>query len=396
MLQQISKLTSAVLPELVTIRRALHQHPELACREYRTADFVRRRLRKLGLRVSPPFLKTDVVALLKTRQPGINVTLRADMDGLPLSEKNNLPYRSQTRGVMHACGHDGHVAMLLGAAFVLTQLKERLHGTVRFVFQPGEEVAAAGRDLVAAGALCDPAPAAVLALHAWNQLPVGCIASRPGVFLAAADVFKITVRGKGGHGSRPDTCVNPLPVAAQVIQNLQAIPSQKISALEPVVISVCRVAGGNNANVIPESAEIEGSVRYFDAALAPRIRSLIEQILQGVCLAAGASYELKYDQRYLPTRNDRRIVALGERVARTVLGPTQWRRLATPGLGSEDFSYYLKEYPGAMFRIGVGTETPELHSPYFDFNDDALMNGVVFLVHMTIELLGRQTHLRRT
>jgi amidohydrolase len=278
------------------------------------------------------------------------------------------------------------MAMLLGAALVLRRMRERLRGSVRFVFQPGEEVVAYGRELVASGALRNPAPKAVLALHAWDRLPVGTIAAKPGLSMAAADVFRIGVHGKGGHGSRPEACVNPVLVAAGIVRDLQRIPVFRAGRREPLVMSICRLAGGTNANVVPGTAEIEGSVRYLRVARSPALRRMVEKVIRSACLAAGATYELAYRSAYIPTVNTAWLVRLGRRVARRELGPQRWQDLVSPTMGSEDFAFYLKRHPGAIYRLGMGQDSPPLHSAAFDFNDGALQHGILFLVAMTLAI----------
>lgn len=378
-----------VLPEVVALRQELHRFPELALQEICTAARIRKALGETALALSPPFLETDVVGLLTGVAPGPNVTLRADIDALPLDELTDLPYRSEHAGCMHACGHDGHTAMLVGAARVLSELRDRFAGSVRFVFQPGEEVVAAGRDLVEAGCLENPPPDMLLALHARDELPVGTFSSRPGAFMAAAEMFKIRIRGRGAHGSRPEQAIDPILTAARIVEALEALPARQTDPHEPVVVSVCRIEGGRNANVIPDSAEIEGTTRYLNPALGEALPALIERTVQGLCAAAGAQYDMDYRPSYAPTVNDAETVSLGERVARRELGPGAWKTAPRPSLGAEDFAFYLQRYPGALFWIGMGTDAVPLHNPRFDFNDKALAAGIRFLVATALERLNK-------
>jgi amidohydrolase len=386
--QVVEKLVDRILPDIVRIRHTIHENPELALQEHDTATLVRKSLESTHLRLLEPFLETDVVAILEGRGPGRNVTLRADMDALPLQEMTGLPYQSKRDGLMHACGHDGHTAILIGSATVLSKLKDHFEGSVRFVFQPGEEVLAAGKDLVDKGALRDPEPNAVFALHAWGSVPVGAIASRPGFFLAAADFFKITIHGKGAHGSTPEVSIDPILIAARVVEALQAIPSRRVSALDSVVLSVCRFCGGTNANVIPDHVELEGTTRYLDPETGKKIPVYMEQIVKGVCDSMGASYEFSYTSAYIPTINNHEIVALGKKVTEDVLGASTWVEVSTPFMAAEDFAYYIRDYPGAMFQLGMGKASAALHNPHFDFNDSALRNGILFLVCVALETLS--------
>jgi amidohydrolase len=289
---------------------------------------------------------------------------------------------------MHACGHDGHTAMLIGSLRVLYQLRSRLHGSVRFVFQPGEEVVAAGRDLVARGALLDPEPAAVLALHAWPGLPVGAVCSRPGPMMAAAEFFTITIRGRGAHGSKPDESVDPILTAARVIEALQSVVSRHVSPLECAVVSICRMSAGTNGNIIPDSAVLEGTLRSLKIEVGEQLPVFMERLIKGVCDGMGATHEFVRTGAYMPTVNDAGVVDLGRRVAGASLGSGQWVELEHPSMGGEDFAYYIRDYPGAMFFLGMGESCAPLHSPQFDFTDAALANGIVFTVCAVLEALG--------
>jgi len=384
---KIDGYVDAVLPDIVEIRHTIHGNPELALHEVDTSALVRTTLEPTDLLLSAPLLDTDVIGILEGRATGKNVTLRADMDALPLQELDDHPYRSARNGYMHACGHDGHTAMLIGAALVLNKLRAHFDGTVRFVFQPGEEVVAAGKHLLEKGALLDPEPDAVFALHAWPLIAKGAIASKPGVLMAAADFFKVTIAGKGGHGSRPEDTVDPILVASRVVQALHTIPSRDVSALRPVVCSVCKISGGTNGNIIPDSVEMEGTTRYLDGGTGTKVHRRIEQIIAGVCDSAGASFELEYVQPYVPTVNDPDAVALGKRTALDVLGTSSWVQLDEPSMGGEDFSYYIRDYPGAMFQLGMGEQSAPLHNAHFDFCDEALRNGILFLVAVTLNVL---------
>jgi amidohydrolase len=385
--RHVTDLVERLLPDVTQIRHRLHQVPELALAEHGTAALVRQELAALGLVPRAPLLGTDVVAVLEGAQPGPNVTVRADMDALPVQEKTGLPYQSRHEGRMHACGHDGHTAMLLGSARVLCQLQPELRGSVRFVFQPGEEVVAAGRDLVAKGVLLDPEPVTVLALHAWPGLPVGAVCSRPGPMMAAAEFFKITIHGKGAHGSRPDQGIDAVLTAARVVEALQSVVSRNISPLECAVVSVCRLSAGTNGNILPDEAVLEGTLRSLKLEVGRQLPVLMERATKGVCQAMGATYEFACSGAYVPTVNDAQVVALGRRVATSSLGPQQWLDLEHPSMGGEDFAYYIQDYPGALFFLGMGQTCAPLHNPRFDFVDAALRNGMVFTVGAVLEAL---------
>ena len=386
-LNRLKDEINGILPAITNLRHAIHQNPEIAVKEYETAELIRKTLNPTDISLLEPFLETDVVGILEGKDKGKNVTLRADIDALPMQEKTGLPYASQNAGFMHACGHDGHTAMLIGVALVLNKFRNEFAGSVRFVFQPGEEVVAAGKDLVEKGALKNPQPNAVAALHAWPDIGVGVIGSKPGVLLAAADFFNLEIKGKGAHGARPENSIDPILTAARVVEALQAVVSRNISVLDPVVLSVCRICGGSNSNVIPDSVEIEGTTRYFKPELGEKIASEMERIIKGVCDSMGASYEFSYESPYIPTINHADIVDIGRKITGEVLGTDYWQDFENPSMGGEDFSYYITEYPGAMFRIGMGGDSAPLHNTRFDFNDDALKNGILFLVSFALDIL---------
>jgi len=385
--QECESLVDKLLPRLVSIRHRIHEKPELALKEYETSRLVRTVLSETDVVLLDSLIETDVVALLNEETSGGNVTLRADMDALPLCEKTGLFYESKNDGVMHACGHDGHTAMLIGAALVLNKIRNHLPGSVRFVFQPGEEVRAAGRDLVARGILDKPRPDGIIALHSWAGITAGCIASRPGPIMAAGDFFRVTVTGRGGHGSKPNQAINPITTAARIVEAFSDIAATVASPHEPVVITVCRFDAGRNANVIPETAEIEGTVRYFSPTVKDTIVDAMRKTATGMCDATGADCDFDYKSPYMPTVNDEGVVSEGRRVTRDLFGKSYWVDVDRPSMGAEDFSYYLARYPGAMFWIGMGEDSAPLHNPAFNFNDDAMRNGVLFLCAMAVDVL---------
>jgi hippurate hydrolase len=387
-IKEFDNAIDALLPEIIEIRQELHAHPELSLKEYRTSDFIRSRLEKLDVEILPPFLSTDVVALLGGTNHGNNVTLRADIDALPMIEENTFPYCSNNRGVMHACGHDGHTAMLLGAAMILERYKDQLEGSVRFVFQPGEEVVAAGKDLVAKGMLTHPIPGAVLALHGWPGYPTGAICSKSGDLMAAADFYKIKIKGGGGHGSRSDQQNNPIVLASQIVSRLTSIPEREFSQDIPVVISISKLSGGTASNVLPGEVTMEGSTRYFSESAGERIPALFEEVLRTACMGTKLNYELAYDRPYIATVNDPGIVHECKRLTEQFMGASAWIDIQEPVMSSEDFSYYISGHPGGMFFLGMGEDSPGLHTNTFDFNDQALKNGIKFLVISAWSLLS--------
>ncbi len=388
---RITAEIEAVMPEIIAVRHQLHQHPELAGEEHNSAKLIRESLSDGKIKLLPPFLDTDVVGLLSgTRGDGKNITLRGDIDALPLTETTGVDYASKIAGRMHACGHDGHTAMLIGAAKVLSKFVDELRGSVRFVFQPGEEVAALGKNLVEAGALLDPEPDMVCALHGWSGMPVGVIGAKSGAMMAAAGFFKIKIIGKGGHGCAPHLAVNPIISAARIIDALPSIPSGMIDAQKPVVISVCHVSSGHNGNVIPDSALIEGTVRFIHPELKNSIFDKINQLASGICAAAGAKCEFSSALPYQPVINHPDAVTFSRQIVKKYLGDNSWLEVDETSMGGEDFCYYLDKYPGVFCRLGIGCNHPFAHNPNFDFNDEALQNGITFLVASAMEFLAEE------
>lgn len=387
-LKEIKNEVDTLLPKIIEIRHYLHANPELSLSEFKTSEFVREQLSLLDIELFSPFLSTDVVALLNGNKAEKNVTLRADMDALPISEKNTTSYCSINEGIMHACGHDGHTAMLIGTAIILEKFKEQLNGSVRFVFQPGEEIVAAGKDLVGKGILNSPKPIAVLALHGWPGYPIGAICSKPGNLMAAADIFKIKIMGKGGHGANSDQKNNPILIASKIINRLSLIPLEEFNTSDSVVISFGKFVGGTNSNVIPNEVIIEGSTRYFGKSVGERVPDLFENVLKTECNNADVEYELKYDRPYIPTVNNSEVVEKCKNYVKEFINESAWIDIQNPVMSSEDFSYYIDENPGGMFFLGMGENSPDLHTNSYDFNDAALKNGILFFVISTIRLLS--------
>jgi amidohydrolase len=386
-LSKIEESIDRILPKIIEIRHHIHQNPEIALKEFKTAEFIREKLEPLKLEILPPFLETDIVAFLNRNKTGKNITLRADIDALPLDEKNDLLYKSKNKGFMHACGHDGHTAMLIGAAMILNDLKDELNGSVRFVFQPGEEVVAGGKKLVEKGALKNPKPDISFALHGWHGLAEGVFSSKPGAFTSAADCFKIIVKGRGGHGASPEETIDPILTIAKVIDGLNHIVSRNISALDSAVISICHVCGGKNSNIIPDSAVLEGTTRYIDPEVGKTIFGLIEQTVKGICDSMGADFDLFYEKPYIPMIIDEKAFNIGKKNIIEIFGENMWLDMLKPEMGAEDFAYFIEDSPGAMFSIGLGEDYPALHNPHFDFNDNILKNGILFFVAVVLDNL---------
>ncbi len=370
---------------LVELRRDLHKHPELKFQETRTSETVAKLLREWGLEVSEGLAQTGVVGLLDTGKPGPVLALRADMDALPIQEVQDRPYASQNPGLMHACGHDAHVTMLLGAARVLAATQTLARGAVKFVFQPGEEGGAGGLKMVQAGVLENPKVDMALALHVFPTLRVGEVGLTPGPALASVDDFLIRLRGRGSHAAHPHTAKDPILAAVALVQALQSIVSRGTDPLESLVVSVTRFQAGTAFNIIPEEAEIWGTIRALKEPVRASAQASLEEIAKGIAAAHGVQVETELRRGYPVLCNDPEVIAFVEEVASALLGKERVLRLPA-SMGSEDFSYFLERCPGAFVVIGCsdpqGGPAPMLHTPQFDIYEKVLPLGVELLVRL--------------
>ena len=384
----IEQSARAQHPQVVAWRRRMHRHPELSFQEFDTADFLEQELRQLpGLQVERP-TATSLVATLQGALPGRTLAIRADIDALPIHDQKTCDYASANPGAMHACGHDGHAAMLLGAARLLADLKDELPGQVRFFFQHAEEQHPGGaQEMVNAGVM--KGVDRIISAHVMSTEDTGRITVLDGPAMASSDRFVLRVLGKGGHAANPDRCVDPVWVASQLVANLQAVVSRNTDPHDALILSVTRFHAGEAFNVIPDQAELGGSVRCFSEAVRERVPQLIERIAQGVTAAHGARFELEYIRGYSPVVNDPVVAGVLREVVRQAIPQAQ---LATmrPLPNSEDFSAFLKEAPGAYALIGArsaakGIKHPH-HHPHFDFDEDALLHGVQLFVNAPFAL----------
>ncbi len=382
----MKKEIEAILPGIVDFRRQLHRIPELAGEEFATMKLIRDRLaeRLPLLTVEEPYIGTDTVALLMGKGPGRNITLRADIDALAIDEATGREYASRRSGMMHACGHDGHTAILMGAAEILAARRHEFSGSVRFVWQPGEENKAMAKELVEAGALENPKADLVTALHGMPSLPAGHLGVKAGAMMASCAHFKVTVKGKGGHSSIPYRTHDPVIAAASLVVELQTIVSRRISALEPAVLSVCRIDGGKLANVIPDEVVVEGTARAINPEVALFLEREFRQVTEAVCRAHHVEAVIEYHPSYPVTVNPPGPTELARRAMRLAVGEESVVELEHSSLGAEDFAYYLLRYPGVYVKLGVGEDSPALHNSRFDFNDAALAAGIEYLVQFTL------------
>ncbi len=387
-LSQIRLEIRALQPQLVEWRRRLHQFPELGFREQLTSALIAQLLQTWGIEHQTGIAQTGIVATIvgekRDRSSSKVLAIRADMDALPIQEENNVPYRSQHDGRMHACGHDGHVAIALGTAHYLSQHRHEFSGTVKIIFQPAEEGPGGAKPMIEAGVLRNPDVDAIIGLHLWNVLPLGTVGVRPGALMAAVECFRCTIQGKGGHGAMPHQTVDSIVVAAQVVNALQTIVARNVNPIDAAVVTVGELHAGTAENVIADSAFMRGTVRYFNPALAGVLHQRIEQIISGVCQSQGATYELDYWSLYPPVINDRAMADLVRSVAETVVETPAGVVPECQTMGGEDMSFFLQEVPGCYFFLGSANAKKDLafphHHPRFDFDETALGMGVEIFV----------------
>jgi amidohydrolase len=378
-------------PEVIAHRRHLHRIPETGFKEAKTAVYVAEQLTRLGLEVHTGIAGTGVVGLLRGGRPGPTLMIRADMDALPIAEETGLPFASTHPGCMHACGHDAHMAMALGAAAVLNELKARLAGAVKFVFQPAEEGPGGAKPMIEAGVMDDPKVDCAIACHLWAERPEGTIGVRSGPCLAAMDRFEIKVLGRGGHGAQPHLCVDAIEVGAQVVSALQRIVSRQMNPVEPAVVTVGTFHAGTAFNIIPAEAVMSGTTRTFSAETWCGWKDRIERVVKGVCDSMGAGYELTYVQGYPPTVNDAGMAEVVRRAAAAVVGAG---RVEEPELtmGGEDMSFFLQRAPGCFYCLGVGRPGgAPLHNSRFVFREEVMLLGVETHCRVAQEMLGKRS-----
>ena len=404
--EALDRLSRDIQPQVVEWRRWFHQHPELSNREFGTAQRVTDILRGMGLEPRTGIAHTGVVALIEGGRPGPLVAIRADMDGLPVTEQTGLPFASTATGeyngrqvgVMHACGHDTHMAMALGAAAVLNAVKDELPGSVMFIFQPAEEGPPAGEEggaklMLKEGIWETRKPGAVFGMHVGINQPSGRIALRPGPLMAAADRFRLTVKGRQTHGARPWNGVDPIVVAAQIVLGLQTIASRQVDVTQaPSIISIGRISGGVRNNVIPDSVELEGTIRSFDPAMRADIHARVERTARAIAGSAGASVEFELDAGPPPLVNDPALVARMMPSLRRVAGENPVLEV-NPQTVAEDFSIYANETPGLYLFLGsappgMDAQTlPGNHSPEFDMYEPGMETGVRIFSHLVVDYL---------
>ena len=387
----VKKMAFEIKDKLIEMRRYLHTIPELAYEEKKTSSYINNELSKLDMEIQTGIAKTGVVGMLKGNG-NKTFALRADMDALPVTEKNDVTYKSRYEGKMHACGHDAHMSILLGTAMILSKIKKNLKGNIKFIFQPSEERAPGGaKKMIEEGVLDNPRVDAILGLHTDPNIPTGKIGYKTGVLMAFTSEFTITLLGKGGHAASPHRSIDPIVIASDVINEFQKIPSRWISPLEPVVVTIGSIHGGTIFNIIPESIEMKGTVRVLKNELIDQVRDKMDNILKGITNFYGANYEFNFVKGYPVLKNDKPFTLFANRMIKELFGDKQAVELEKPLMGGEDFAYYLEKVPGTFLRLGIankkkGTDYP-WHHPRYNIDEDALPIGTAIFAKCAVEYL---------
>ncbi|MBI1737227.1 MAG: amidohydrolase [Candidatus Rokubacteria bacterium] len=380
-----------LLEPTVELRRRLHRHPELGLSLPRTQAAVLEALDGLGLDIRTGQRTTSVTATLRGARPGRTILLRGDMDALPMPEDTGLPFASEVPGAMHACGHDAHTAMLAGAARLLAGHRDAMAGAVVFMFQPGEEGFHGARVMIEEGLLDGPGtPDAAFALHVTHRQPAGVVATRPGPMLASADTLQITVHGKGGHASAPHDCLDPIPIACEIVQAFQTLVTRQVNAFDPAVVTVAKIEAGTTRNVIPETASLLGTVRAVSEPTRERVLAGIRRVAEGVAAAHGAQVSVELTRGYPVTVNDVGFAGFVVDTARELLGAERVNVMTNPVMGAEDFSYVLQRVQGAMANLGTRPDRGPVypgHSNRMTLNESALPTGIAMYAAVALGFL---------
>ncbi len=393
LIAQIKTLSETHFEEIQSIRHHLHAHPELSFEEFQTADFIEAKLRAFGISNIERKAKTGIVFTLEGMHPGKTIALRADIDALPIFEKNTVPYKSTNEGVMHACGHDVHTSSLLGAVRILQTLRDRWSGTIKFIFQPGEESAPGGASLlIKEGVLHDPAPATILGQHVMPLIPVGQVGFRSGKYMASADEIYFTVKGKGGHGAMPENTVDPVVITSHIIIALQQIVSRMANPKIPSVLTFGKVQANGANNVIPDEVKVDGTFRTFDEAWRAEAKLKMKKMAVGMAESMGAECEFTIVDGYPFLVNHPEVTEQAREAAKAYLGEENVLELDL-WMAAEDFAYYSQEIPACFYRLGTRNEARGIvsgvHTATFDIDEEALKTGMGLMAWLAISSLAR-------
>jgi len=390
--KEIQKLASDYLDEVRTIRRHLHQNPELSCEEFRTSEFICQKLDEYGIKYSKGIAKTGVVGIIEGRNPSEKViALRADMDALPILEENNVDYKSVVDGKMHACGHDVHMASLLGASKILMKIKEQFTGTVKLIFQPSEETYPGGAiTMIGEGVLKNPDVANVIGQHVINTVDAGKIGIKAGPYMASTDEIFLTVKGRGGHAATPEQLIDPILIASHIIVALQQIVSRNANPVTPSVVSFGRIIGNGRTNIIPNEVTVDGTIRTYDEAWRKTIHKKIAFMASGIAESMGGSCEVRISHGYPFLHNDEKLTHTIRLLAIEYLGEKNVVDLEAR-MTAEDFAYFAREVPSCFYRLGIRNESKginsNLHTPTFDVDESSLETGMGLMAWLAVNQL---------
>ncbi len=395
-LELIKEKSKAIAPKLVEIRRHLHKNPELSYKEIETSNYIKKWLEPVATEVRTDYAETGIVGIIQGNKPGPVVALRGDIDALPIMEQTGLSFASKNEGVMHACGHDSHATVALGAGLILSELKDQLKGCVKIILQPGEEKNPGGASImVGNGVLKDPDVDVIFGVHSDPRYGVGEIGYREGPLMAEANEFSITIKGMGGHGASPHLTNDTIVIAAHVIISLQNISSRMVDPQDQVVLTVGKMCGGNTTNVIPTEVELLGTVRTFKPGLSQYIEVIMRRIVGGITSAYDAEYDFKMSYGSPAVINDEKVTQFLLQSGHQYIGENNCHYIEKPSMGGEDFSFYLQEIPGCFFKLGTGNPekgiTSLFHQSTYDIDEDALHIGAGFMAYLAYNYLTNQT-----
>src|SRR6056297_370619 len=388
-MDNIKKLVKKYEEEVIKIRRDLHKHPEVGFDLARTSKKVANILKELGFEVKTEIGKTGVVGIIEGNNDGPAIALRADMDALPMEEKTDLDFASVEKGKMHACGHDGHTAILLGVAMVLAEIKDKLRGNVKLIFQPAEEGPGGAEPMIEDGVMDAPKVDAILGLHIWLEMDAGKVGVKKGPLFASIDEIDIKIKGDSSHGASPHQGVDAITTAAEVLNSLQSIVSRKIDPIDSAVVTIGKIEGGYVRNVIADEVNLEGTIRALNPEVRKQLEDEIRKKVKNICLASDADYEIDYRHMYPPLVNDKDITDLVKENAIKVMKSENVIDVKDPTMGGEDFAYFLKEVPGTFFLLGGRNEekgiTAAHHNTHFTFDEDIMTDGIEIMIKSVLD-----------
>jgi len=387
-LQEAEKISEWIIKH----RRTLHRNPEPSRREYKTSAYVKKTLESLGIEVKTGYYETGLCGIIRGNKPGPTIGLRFDMDALEIQEENEHEYVSENEGVMHACGHDGHTAMGLGAAKLLSQMSDEIHGIVKLIFQPAEEDAPHGggaQYMIEDGVMEDPKVDYMLGMHLWPSLPFGTIGTKSGPLMASSDPFNLKIKGKGAHAAMPNTGIDPILAGAHLVTSLQSIVSRNVDPFDQAVVTVGVFHGGTRYNVIPDTVRLEGTVRTFSEEVRQLVYEKIKLLTENTAKAFGTTVNLEYKKTYPPLINDKKLVEEVFPILNNLLGEENVKRVERGAPGGEDFAFFARKIPAVFMFLGYDKgdgETVQVHNPKFDFDDKVLSTGVAAFVELTLKI----------